>query len=55
MTLGEFRKITEHYDDDCTLFWCRDLTTSYSATEVDRVVIDFAKVPDLQHPDIIVL
>lgn len=25
MTLGEFKKLTEHYSDECTLSWSRSL------------------------------
>ena len=46
MTLGEFRKITENYDDDCELFWCRDLTSLCGMTKVHRVLIDIVETED---------
>lgn len=58
MTLGDFRKITEQYGDDCELFWCRDLTQSYNMTKVHRVLIDVIETendPFSLTPDIILL
>ena len=59
MTLGEFRKITEQYDENCLLRWGRDLASIMSATPVRRVIIDVCDVgsddPFNLTPDIIVL
>lgn len=59
MTLGDFRRITEQYDDECELFWCRDLTSLMGAVKVRRVIIDVCDTgsddPSNQTPAIIVL
>ena len=59
MTLGEFRKITEQYGDECPLFWCKDYASLAGASKARRVIIDVCDVcsddPFNLMPDIIVL
>ena len=57
MTLGEFRAITEHYDDKCPLFWYGGTTNLCDAVRVDRVLIDIRENTTDQsdrYPNIIV-
>ena len=58
MTLGEFRKITEQYDDECTLTYA----TSYNDVQypmlVERVIINIGMSTESEPdpaPNIIVM
>jgi hypothetical protein len=58
MTLGEFRKITEQYGDDCQLFYSKNASNLFDRTRVDRVIIDIREAsdePEPRLPEIIVL
>ena len=58
MTLGEFRKITEQYEDDCTLCWSSDINRIAYPNLVDRVIINIAKSTENEPdpvPNIVVL
>lgn len=49
MTLGEFRKITEQYGDECTL--CYSSGNGYGGTYpnlIDRVVIEVGSATDAE-------
>ena len=46
MTLGEFRKITEHYADECEIATATSYSNLGYAQNVERVVIDIAKISD---------
>ena len=51
MTLGEFRKITEQYGDDCPLLCTRNVSNNlFDTTKVDRVLIDVLEPCDPQEP-----
>lgn len=58
MTLGDFRKITKRYSDDCELHYCPD---SENSTHGKRVVEVFIQIHERQvgdkppAPNIIVL
>ena len=58
MTLGDFRRITDGYGDDCTLSWCKDISSLAFPNLVNRVVINVACPTDAEPnpvPSIIVL
>ena len=46
MTLGEFRKITEQYGDDCTLCWANDMHCAAYPNLVGRIIIDISESTD---------
>ena len=48
MTLGEFRKITEQYGDNCTLCWASDMSQVIYPNLVERVVIDVGSATDTE-------
>ena len=58
MTLGEFRKITEKYGDECAICYCRDFSSAAYPDLVDRVVITIGSATENEPdpmPNIIVM